>query len=142
MSAKDSRALAQRAMDRLDKRDLEGVLELCASDAIWHGFAPETLDLDGYRQAISVFLDAFPDSRFPVEDWTSEGDNVACRHSLRGTHLGNFGEVPPTGNPVTVNAIVIFRVAGGKIAETWLSADMLGLMQQIGEIPAPEQVRA
>jgi hypothetical protein len=74
--------------------DLEGVIELCAPDSVWHDFAPEPLDLDGYRQAISEFLDAFSDSWFSV----------------------------------TVIAIAIFRVEGGKIAETWLSADVLGLM--------------
>ncbi len=142
MPAEDSKAVAQRVMDRLDKRDLEGVVELCAPDSVWHGFAPEPLDLDGYKQAISVFLDAFPDSRFLVEDWISEGDSVANRHHLRGTHLGNFGEIPPTGNPVTVTAIVLFHVEGGKVAETWLNADMLGLMQQIGAIPAPDQAGA
>jgi predicted ester cyclase len=129
-------------MDWLDKRDLEGVIELCGPDSVWHGFAPEPLGLDGYRQAISVFLDAFPDSRFPAEDGAAEGNLVANHHSLRGTHHSNFGETPPSGNPVTVNAIAIFRVEGGKIAETWLSADMLGLMQQIGAIPAPEAAAA
>lgn len=86
-----------------------------------------------------MFLDAFPDSRFPVEDWISEGNLVASPAGYGGRHQGNFGEIPPSGNPVTVDAIVVFRVEGGKIAEIWLSADMLGLMQQLGVVPVPEQ---
>lgn len=138
MSAEDSKAVARRVMERLDGRDLDGVIELCASDSVWHGFAPEPLDLDGYRQAISVFLDAFPDSRFPVEEWVAEDELVACRHSPRGTHDANFAEIPASGNTVTVNAIVILRVESGKVKEAWLNADMLGMMQQMGAIPTPE----
>ncbi|MGH3086985.1 MAG: ester cyclase, partial [Rubrobacteraceae bacterium] len=111
-------------------------------DSVWHGFAPEPLDLEGYKGAITMFLDAFPDSRFPVEDVVAEGNLVACRHSLRGTNLGDFGEIPASGNPVTVNAIVILRIEGGKVKEAWLNADMLGMMGQIGAIPAPEGAEA
>jgi len=54
------------------------------------------------------------------------------RHSLRGTHLAPFQNIPASNRPVRVNGIAIFRFENGKIVETWLSADLLGMMQQIG----------
>ena len=137
MSTEETKAIARRLMERLDQRDLDGVLALCTDDAVWHGFAPEPLDNDGYRQAISMFLDAYPDSRFPIDDVIAEGDKAAIRHSLRGTQQAAFQNIPPTGKQVKVNAIVTFRVVNGKIAETWLNADILGMLQQLGAIPSP-----
>ena len=137
MSTEETKAIGRQIMERLDQRDLEGVLALCTDDAIWHGFAPQPLDEAGYRQAISAFLDAYPDSRFPIDDVIAEGDRVAIRHSLRGTHRVAFQGIPPTGKQVKVNAIVTFRVVNGKVAETWLNADIMGMLQQLGAIPAP-----
>ena len=137
MSTEETRAIAQRVMERLDQRDLDGVLALCTDDAVWHGFAPQPLDNAGYRQAISAFLTAYPDSRFPIDDVIAEGDKVAIRHSLRGTHKAEFQGIPPTGKQVKVNAIATFRVVNGKVAETWLNADILGMLQQLGAVPSP-----
>ncbi len=83
------------------------------------------LDNNGYRQAIGQFLGAFPDSRFPVDDIVTDGDCVAVRHSLVGTHLAPFQNIPATNEAVRVTAIAIFRAANGKIAETRLNADLL-----------------
>jgi steroid delta-isomerase-like uncharacterized protein len=133
----EAKVIAQRVMEQLDQRDLDGLLALCADNAIWHGFAPQPLDNAGYRQAISVFLDAYPDSRFPIDDVIAEGNKVAVRHRLCGTHRAAFQGIPPTGKPVNVRAIATFHVADGKIAETWLDADLLGMLQQLGTIPMP-----
>ena len=124
-------------MAALDRRDVDGVLAHCTPDAVWHGFAPEPLDNTGYRAAIGVFLDAFPDSRFPISSLIAEGDRVAAVHALDGTHNGAFQEVPPTGRPVHVPAIAVFRLREGKVAETWLAADLMGLLVQIGAIQLP-----
>jgi predicted ester cyclase len=66
-----------------------------------------------------------------------EGDRVATRWTLRGTHRGEFAGIAPTGKAVSVAGIIIWRVAGGKIREAWGSYDALGLMQQFGVIDAP-----
>jgi predicted ester cyclase len=131
------KALIVDLMGALDRRDIDGVLTYTTPDAVWHGFAPQPLDSDGYRTAIQVFLDAFTDSRFPVQAVMAERDRVACLHHLVGTHLGSFQGVQPTGRPVRVGAIVTFRLENGKVAETWLTADILGLLMQIGAVPAP-----
>jgi steroid delta-isomerase-like uncharacterized protein len=139
MSTEETKAIAQRVMERLDQRDLDGVLALCADDAVWYGFAPQPLDKQGYRQAISAFLTAYPDSRFPVDQWIVEADKAVARHSLRGTHKAEFQGIPPTGKQVKVNGIAIFRIADGKVVETWLNADILGMLQQLGVVPTPGQ---
>ena len=58
---------------------------------------------------------------------------------LAGTHEGKFTGVAPTGKQVTMAGVDIFRIAGGKIVELWNQEDVLGMMQQIGAVPAPGQ---
>jgi len=137
MSLEENKAIVHRHMEALDKRNVDAAAAECAPSAIWHGFGPGPLNVEAWRGAIAGFLSAFPDSRFPTDAILAEGDQVAVRHSFRGTHNGTFQGIPPTGKPVVVPTIVIFRVADGRIAETWVNADVLGLMMQIGAIPAP-----
>jgi steroid delta-isomerase-like uncharacterized protein len=137
MATEEAKTVGRGVMERLDQRNLDGVLALCADAAIWHCFAPQPLDSAGYRQAICAFLNAYPDSRFSIDDVIAEGDTVVIRHSLRGTHQAAFQGIPPTGKQVKVGGIATFRVVNGKIAETWLDADILGMLQQLGAIPAP-----
>ncbi|HEY7030438.1 MAG TPA: ester cyclase [Thermomicrobiales bacterium] len=65
-----------------------------------------------------------------------DGDYVTVRWTLRGTHLGEFRGVPPSGAEVTYTGISIFRIECGRIVETWDEADLYGLLQQIGGLPA------
>jgi steroid delta-isomerase-like uncharacterized protein len=133
----NNKDIVTQLMSALDERDIDGVLSHCAPNAVWHGFAPEPLDNAGYRVAIQQFLDAFPDSRFPVSAYLADGDRVAAVHALDGTHNGAFQGIPPTGKPVHVPAIAVFRLTAGKVAETWLNADLMGLLIQIGAITLP-----
>ncbi len=86
-----------------------------------------------------MLLEAFPDSQLPVEDQIAEGDKVVTRWTCRATHTGEFQGMPPTGKYTTMTGTTIFRIANGKLVEGWTNADMLGLLQQLGAIPAPEQ---
>lgn len=137
MSLESNKTIVRNLMERLDARDVEGVLSYNAPNAVWHGFAPVALDNEGYRQAIWAFLNAFPDSRFPVSEYIAEGDKVAAPHQLRGTQNGAFQNIPPSGKSAVVDAIALFRLENDKVVETWLSADLLGMLMQIGAIPAP-----
>ena len=91
--------------------------------------------IEGARQFVGMFLTAFPDVRFMVEDLIAEGDQVVARLTQSGTHHGIFLGIPPTGKRVQVTGIEIFRLAGGKIVEHWNSYDDLGLFQQLGVLP-------
>jgi len=137
MSADSPASTATRAMERLDQRDVAGVVADAADGCLWYGFGPEPLDTAGYIGAIQVFLDAFGDSRFPIDAVVSEGDVVAVQHRLVGTHTGDFQGTAATGRTVTVPAVAVFRLRDGRITEVSLHADILGLLMQIGAIPAP-----
>ena len=86
-----------------------------------------------------MFYAAFPDLHHTVEDQVAEGDTVVTRMTLRGTHHGEFRGIAPTGKPIVVSLIGIDRFENGKFAEQWSQLDTLGLLQQLGVIPAPGQ---
>lgn len=105
----------------------------------WVGHFPgmPPLDAAGHRQYSEVMIGAFPDLERTIEDIVAEGDKVVARWTAAGTHTGEFQGIPPSGNYATSSGITIFRIAGGRIVEEWSESDLLGLLQQIGAIPAP-----
>ena len=140
MSIEQNKTIAGRIFAALNERDMDGVIAHYNPDCRFHGWGPDTqqtLDVAGNKATMSALLDAFPDSRFPIDDIIAEGDRVAVPHSFRGTHQADFQGIPATGKSVAVNAIVIFQMENDKVAETWLSADFVGLMQQLGGVPGP-----
>jgi steroid delta-isomerase-like uncharacterized protein len=88
------------------------------------------------RELFSRVHRVFPDLRVTVEDMIEEGDTVVGRHTVTGTHQGEYMGLPPTGKSVTYNEIIIFRFASGRIAETWGVVDVFSQMKQLGMIPA------
>ena len=72
-----------------------------------------------------------------MEDQIADGDKVASRWIARGTNTGAFMGMPPTGKQVTIAGMLIVRVAGGKMVESWVNFDALGMLQQLGVVPAP-----
>jgi predicted ester cyclase len=86
-----------------------------------------------------IFRSALPDGHIEIEDLLAEGDKVATRFRLRGTNTGSFQGMPPTGKAVDITATGIFRVVDGRVADNWVNFDALGLMQQLGVVPAPGQ---
>jgi steroid delta-isomerase-like uncharacterized protein len=137
MSTSQNKELVRHTMNELDQRRLDGVIATYVADAVFHGFAPVTLDVNGYRQTMAALLDAFPDSRFLVHDVIAEGNKVAVRHHMQGTHQAPFQGIPASGKQVRIDAIALFRVEHEKISEIWLNADFLGLLQQLGVVPSP-----
>jgi steroid delta-isomerase-like uncharacterized protein len=139
--SEENKAVARRAFeDHFNTGNFDLAEEIFTADYINHdpslpdfGSGPEAAN-----QAVRLYRDAFPDARITVEDQVAEGDRVATRWSARGTHQGELVGVSPTGGPVEITGITISRIEGGKIAEDWINYDALGMMQQIGAIPAPE----
>jgi steroid delta-isomerase-like uncharacterized protein len=84
-----------------------------------------------------AFTSAFPDSTITIEDDISEGNMVASRWKIEGTHLSEFQGIPATGRSINVPGIDLSRVVNGKIAEHWAQFDLLALLQQIGAMPGP-----
>jgi predicted ester cyclase len=88
-----------------------------------------------------MFRAAFSDAQITVDDQIAEGDKVASRWTGRGTHDGELMGVPPSGRQVTVDGLVVSRVANGKVVEEWVNWDTLGMLQQVGAVPAPAQAQ-
>ncbi len=101
---------------------------------------PSPMDWNGHKQLFNVFASAFPDFRHDIEEMVAEGeDKVAVRFNITATHKGEFQGIPPTGKKVSMSAMEFMTIIDGKITEEWVSLDMMGLMQQIGAIPANAQ---
>jgi len=113
--------------------------ELFAPNFVDHDPSNPLPGLEGVRQLVSMYRGAFPDLHLTIEDEITEGDKVVTRFTGRGTHKGPLMGIPPTGKRVTITAIDILRFEHGRIAEHWGNQDLLGMMRQLGVIPAPGQ---
>lgn len=93
----------------------------------------------GFHGVVATYRGAFPNLQFTVEELVAEGDKVVTRWTARGTNTGSLMGMPPTGKAVVISGISIERITNGKIAESWVNFDQLGMLQQLGVIPAPGQ---
>ena len=93
--------------------------------------------LEGLKDILRGMRAAFPDLNFTIEEQISGGEKVASRFEWTGTHQGEFLGVPATGRQVRVWGIVIDRFEEGRIKETRIIMDRLGLMMQLGVFPPP-----
>ena len=138
MSLEQNKALVVRFFDEAFNRgNLTVIGELISPDLIYHAGDGAVRGVEGARQLVVGMREAFPDFHVTAEDVIAEGDTVVIRFTDSGTHLGGGMGTPPTGKHVTWTGIDVFRLAGGKIVEGWGTADLLGLMQQLGAIPPP-----
>lgn len=94
--------------------------------------------LNGLKDVLRGMRAAFPDMHWTVEEQIAEGGKVVTRFEWTGTHRAEFFGVPATGRPVKVWGIVIDRLEGGKIKDTRIIMDTLGLMMQLGVFPPPQ----
>jgi steroid delta-isomerase-like uncharacterized protein len=121
----------------INEHDLERVDELCAPDhGLYHPALPEPVHgSDKLRIALTGFFDSIPDLHFTIRDLVEEGNRVAMRFAIAGTNTGPFGGEPPTGKRIASSGIVIYRVAGGRIAEGRIQEDILRMLNQLGLVP-------
>ena len=125
------------ALDRFNAGDVEGYLALYTEDAVLHYLPPGLPGgVAGARRFYGMFLSAFPDLHVHVDDFIAEGARAVVRYTITGTHQGELMGIPASNKPVSVPAITILRFADGKCVERWSETDMIGLMTQIGAVPA------
>ena len=123
--SEENKAIARKVYEVIATGNLDLANEIVDPDALDNERASVTEEdrevklLDTFKQFAGEVRAAFPDVRVTVEDLISEGDKVAARVTMRGTHLGEFQGIAPTGKRVQVSAIDVFNVAGGKIVEHW-----------------------
>jgi predicted ester cyclase len=139
MSIEENKALIRRGTEILNRGNVTEISttldELFVPDFVRHDPAGGFRSREDYKQFLFSLLAALP-GQFTIEDLIAEGEKVVVRYTYRSTHQGPWRGVPPTGKPVTFTGIFIYRILDGKIVEGWENADALGLVQQLGLIPA------
>jgi steroid delta-isomerase-like uncharacterized protein len=112
--------------------------ELMVPDGVAHGLGDSEQDVHGpaeFKVFAANMRGAIPDIHIRIDDILAEGNLVAVRITLKGTHTGPGFGVEPSGRSVRIQGIVILRVVQGKLVEGWNSYDQLGLLRQIGALP-------
>ena len=115
--------------------NLGAARELLAPDFVLHVPLPAAPGIQGISDVVVACRAAFEHLNVTVEEMVAEGDRVAARFTARGIHKGAFMGLPPTGKPITMTGMEIFRIEDCRIAELWGEANLLGLMQQLGILP-------
>jgi steroid delta-isomerase-like uncharacterized protein len=140
MSAEENKAIVRRFWGVWEEGNIHLVDELLGPDYINHspGIPDQPTGPEGVKAVVTMFRSGMPDLRVVIEDLIAEGDKVAVRYTLEGTHEGELFGVPPTGRRLSIKSITVERVSDGKIREHWRVTDSLDMMQQLGAIPAPE----
>ena len=136
MSTEENKANVRRGFEAVNQKNLAVFDELLTPDIVVHNASTTNQGLEAYKQVLSMYMTAFPDLHFTIEDMIAEGDTVVVRYTTRGTHQGNFMGIPPTGKQVSGTGIFIDRIVNGKAVEQWINGDDLGLLQQLGVVPA------
>jgi steroid delta-isomerase-like uncharacterized protein len=138
----DTKVIVRRLYEDVwNKRKLEVVSDLFSPSHALHdsNFSGSSVGPEAYKIQAAMFLAAFPDLRFTVEDTVAEKDKLVASWTISGTHKGEFMGIRPTNKRVSVEGITIHYIANGKIIDSNISWDALGLMRQLGVFPALAQ---
>jgi predicted ester cyclase len=137
MNSNSRRNLVHRIADDIWNRgDLDVVYQVMAADATYHGphMPGGTGTREDWKNAIAMYRSAFPDSHVVFDDIIAAGDTYIGRWRATGTHRGQLPNLEPTGKPIAIGGISVYRFAGDQIAEVWEQLDLLGMWVQLGVI--------
>lgn len=116
----------------------ERAADYLTRDVAWHGGTLGTVE--GIQNVVGLlrgFIGALPDLHATERDIVAEGSLVAVRLTVTATHKGELLGIAATGRPVKWDAVDVYRLADGKIAEEWAADDMLAILQQVGAYTPP-----
>ena len=138
MTAEANKLVMDRFVEFINTASEKLAQELISPDAVFHvpGRSQPMRGPAGNLSIIGMMRAGFPDIQWTLEEMVAEGDKVAARFTMRGTHRGTFSGVPPTGKSIRVQAMNIYRLSDGQFVEERGQPDMLVLLQQIGAIPS------
>jgi steroid delta-isomerase-like uncharacterized protein len=140
MSIEQNVRIARRIGEELfNQGNLSIAEELIALDAVDHNEPPGTDCREHFKRVATMLRNAFPDLHMQIENSVAEGDRVALRITISGTHTGPgaaFG-IPPTGKSFQIQQMRFARFANGQMTGSWAVIDMLAWMQQLGAVPTP-----
>jgi steroid delta-isomerase-like uncharacterized protein len=137
MTTENNKALVARFVQFINTANEQLAEELISQEAKFYvpGQDGPMHGPAGYLTIIGMMRSGFPDIQWSLEDSVFEGEKVAARFMMRGTHQGTFFGISPTGKSINVQAINFYRFFNGQIIEEFGQPDMLGLLQQIGAVP-------
>lgn len=142
MATEQNKALVGRFVEETFNHGNMSVFdEMVAPDFVEHEQLPPGIPdgREGVKVMSTMLRSAYPDFKATIDDILAEGDKVVVRMTWSGTHQGEFMGIPATGKSVSIGVIDIIRIAGGKLVEHWGQMDSMGMMQQLGAIPAPPE---
>jgi len=144
MSTEENKTIVRRFAQVWNKGGTEVIDEPAAPDlVVGYPLLPEDIHgTEAYKQFFVGFYNAFPDVGCRIDDLLAEGDKVTARWTIWGTHQADLPGLPATGKHTEWSGITIYRVVDGKVVEERGEEDALGMLQQLGVIPQPEQVTA
>ena len=138
MAQNENVAAIESAVAQMNAGNVDGYLELYADDLTVHGYPPGVEGKAGVSEFYRSFRSGFSDFELTIEDVLTDGDKVAGRYTIRGTHSGELMGVPGSGNKVELDGQSFFRFENGRVVERWQAMDAVPLLIQIGAMPAPE----
>jgi steroid delta-isomerase-like uncharacterized protein len=141
MSTEQNKALAHQFLEEVfNQGNMSRFNELVAPDFVEHEEVPPGVprNREGVAMLLTMLRSAFPDFKATIGDVIAEGDKVVVRMTWTGTQQGEFMGLPPSGKPMSIGVIDIFRMDEGKLVEHWGLSDNMSMMEQLGAMPAPE----
>lgn len=145
MNKIETKDLIRRSIDALNNGDIKALENVFAKDYVLRDPSrPEdVVGVTGLQQFLDNYRNAFPDMHFELEgDVVVDGELCAHRWVVNATHKATFQGIAPTNKRVTVRGMEIDRIRDGKVVETWQNWDTLGFLEQLGGVPALEQMHA
>lgn len=128
----------QKWIEGLNQGTLSHTEDIFHSDCLIHingGPSPD-LKLEEFKGMLKVFLMAFPDLHFTIEDQVMDNDKVCTRWTATGTNTGPMGEMSATGKQVKISGFIIDKLSGNKVSERWELWDQAAMLQQLGVLPS------
>ncbi|MDQ5842529.1 MAG: ester cyclase [Thermoproteota archaeon] len=140
----ENKQVIREFFELLDQYDIErmGQLLVASTNYSFHPSGMPPLDWNGHKQLLTAVTRAFPDLHHNIIDMVAEGNKVAVRMNVTGTHRSEFHGIRPSGRSLSLDEIAFITVVDGKITEGWIISDRLSFMQQIGALPADTEAHA
>lgn len=130
------------AEEGFNKNNMAVADKVYAADVFYHEpTAGEVIGLEPLKQFVVTWRTAFPDALCRIDEWVAEGDRLAVRWALWGTHKGDFRGLAPTGRSIEFTAMYFYRFDGGKVVEIHAMVNILRILQQLGAVPSLKQVK-
>ena len=132
-----NKRIVSQFFELLGRHDTERMEQLLVSSTQYsfHPSGMPPLDWNAHKQLLAAITRAFPDLHHNIKDMVAEGDKVAVRLNVTGTHLCEFQGIPPSGRKLSLDEMAFLTIIDGRITEGWITSDTMNFMQQIGATP-------